>query len=76
VERPLEGEVVQPPSEAVHLPEPSYLPVIVAAGITVAVIGVVVHFGIVVLGAAVTLFAIVRWIRETREGISELPLDH
>jgi hypothetical protein len=65
-----------PPGEPVHLPGPSFLPVITAAGITIALVGIVIHWAIVAIGAVITLFAVVRWIRETREDISELPLEH
>jgi Cytochrome c oxidase subunit IV len=67
---------VPPPGEPIHLPPPSYLPVIVAAGITIAVIGVVVSFFVFGAGFAVSMVAIVRWIRQTREDMAELPLEH
>ena len=69
-------EAVPPPGEAVHLPGPSYLPVLTAAGISVALVGVVISWLLVVLGAVVALVAVVRWIREARAEISELPLEH
>jgi hypothetical protein len=31
---------------------------------------------IVAIGLLITLFAVVRWIRETRQDIGELPLQH
>jgi hypothetical protein len=65
-----------PPGEAVHLPGPSYLPVVTALGITIAVVGVVLSWVLVVIGGVIALVAIYRWIRETREEISDLPLEH
>ncbi|HEX2234281.1 MAG TPA: hypothetical protein VHG69_13060 [Thermoleophilaceae bacterium] len=65
-----------PPGEPVHLPGPTYLPVIVAAGVTMIVAGVVINWLISVAGVLITLVAVVRWVRETREEIGELPLDH
>ena len=62
--------------EAIHLPGPSYLPVIVAAGATVALVGVVLNWVVFGIGLAVTVVAIVRWARETREDIADLPLEH
>jgi cytochrome c oxidase subunit IV len=62
--------------EAVHLPGPSYLPVATAFGLTIAVVGVVLSWVIVGIGLVIAVIAIVRWIRETREEISELPLEH
>jgi hypothetical protein len=69
------GEV-PPPGEPVHLPGPSYLPVIVAAGVTMIVAGVVITWAISVAGVLITLYAVIRWIRETREEMGELPLEH
>jgi hypothetical protein len=66
----------EPAGEAVHLPGPSYLPVITAFGTTIAVVGVVISWVLVVIGGVIALVAIYRWIRETREDISELPLQH
>jgi hypothetical protein len=69
-------EHVPPPGEAVHLPGPSYLPAITAAGVSIAVVGVVITWPLVVIGALIAGVAVFRWIRETREDISELPLGH
>jgi len=62
--------------EAIHLPEPSYLPVIVAFGTTIAVVGVVLNWYVFGLGVTVTVVAIARWIGQTREEIADLPLEH
>lgn len=69
-------EVVPQAGEQLHLPGPSYLPVVVAAGITIALVGVVFNWYVFGLATLVTVVAIVRWIRETREDIAELPLEH
>jgi hypothetical protein len=69
-------EQVPPRGEPVHLPDPSYLPVVVAFGITLAVVGVVVNWVICGLGVVISVYAIVRWIGQTREEISDLPLEH
>jgi Flp pilus assembly protein TadB len=62
--------------EAIHLPGPSFLPVIVAFGTTLLVVGVVISIVLVVIGAVIDAIAITRWIRDTRRDISELPLEH
>ncbi len=67
---------VPPPGEPIHLPDPSYLPVLVAAGTTIALIGVVINLVLFVIGLLITLVATVRWIRQTREEMAELPLEH
>jgi hypothetical protein len=70
------GAEAEPAGEAVHLPGPSYLPVITAFGVSVAVVGIVIAWFLVVIGLVIALVAIVRWIRETREEMAELPLEH
>jgi Flp pilus assembly protein TadB len=70
------GEEAPPAGEAVHLPGPSYLPALTAAGIAIAVVSVVISWILVAVGVLIAAIAIVRWIRETREDIAELPLEH
>jgi hypothetical protein len=78
--RPGDGQMeepgVPPATEELHLPGPSYLPVIVAFGITLAIVGVVISYFIVAAGLIITVVGIVRWVRETREDMAELPLEH
>jgi hypothetical protein len=69
-------EVVPPATEQVHLPGPSYLPVIVAAGVTLAVVGVVFSFVVLAIGLIIALVGVVRWIGDSREEMAELPLEH
>ena len=70
------GPEAPPAGEAIHLPGPTYLPIITAVGIMIAVVGVVQSWVIVGIGVLITLFAVVRWVRETRRDIGELPLEH
>lgn len=63
-------------SEELHLPGPSYLPVVVAFGITLAIVGVVISLFITVAGLIITVVGVVRWVRETRADMAELPLEH
>jgi hypothetical protein len=71
-----EHEPAPPPGEAIHLPDPSYLPVLTAFGISLALVGVVITWIITAIGGAIALVAIVLWIRDARAEISELPLEH
>lgn len=64
------------PTEEVHLPEPSYLPVLVALGVTLALVGVILTFVVSIVGVIIAVAAVVRWIRLTREEMAELPLEH
>jgi type IV secretory pathway TrbD component len=71
-----DGAPAPPPGEPVHLPGPSYLPVLTALGLTLAVTGVVLSWVLSGIGLVITVVAVWRWIRETRRDISELPLEH
>jgi Flp pilus assembly protein TadB len=64
------------PGESIHLPGPSYQPVVVAFGLTLMVVGVVLFPVMAVIGLVITVFTVVRWIRDTRRETSELPLEH
>jgi hypothetical protein len=48
----------------------------VALGITLAVVGVVLSWFITGLGVVIAVVSIVRWIRQTRGEMAELPLEH
>jgi hypothetical protein len=72
----LDREAVPTATEEVHLPGPSYLPVVVAAGVTLSLVGVVISYVMLAIGVVIIAVGLVRWIRETREDIAELPLEH
>ena len=65
-----------PVGEQIHLPGPSVLPLLTAVGITLILVGVTLTWFISIAGGILTLACIVRWIRDTRRDISELPLEH
>jgi hypothetical protein len=62
--------------EAIHLPGPSYQPVVLAFGLTLAVTGVVIYPPMTVIGLLIVLVTVWMWIRGTRREIRELPLEH
>jgi hypothetical protein len=66
---------VPPVGEEIHLPGPSILPLLTAVGITLALIGVTTFIEFTVVGVILTVWCIVRWIKDTRREIDELPLD-
>ncbi|MEJ7749840.1 MAG: cytochrome c oxidase subunit 4 [Thermoleophilaceae bacterium] len=70
------GDATPAAGEAIHLPDPSYLPVLVAAGTTIALVGVVLSWVVFGIGMAITVVAVARWIGQTRAEIAELPLEH
>ena len=65
-----------PVGEEIHLPGPSLLPIFNAAGITLAIIGVTLGWPLIVAGLVLFLWTTIRWIRDTRRDIAQLPLDH
>jgi uncharacterized membrane protein len=72
---PLDPDV-PPAGEEIHLPGPSIQPLLLTLGITVALVGVTTSVFLVVAGAVLTLWVTVRWIRDARRDIDELPLEH
>jgi hypothetical protein len=71
---PLEPDV-PPAGEEIHLPGPSILPALTALGITLTLVGITTFIELTVIGGLITLYAVVRWLKETRAEIDELPLD-
>jgi hypothetical protein len=71
---PLDPEI-PPVGEEIHLPGPSFLPMLTAVGITLALVGITTFIELTVVGVILTVVCVVRWIRDTRHEIDELPLD-
>jgi Cytochrome c oxidase subunit IV len=69
-------EQAEEAGEAIHLPGPSYQPVVLAFGLTLAITGVVLFPIVAVLGFVIVLITLYLWIRDTRRDVSELPLEH
>lgn len=72
---PLDPEI-PPAGEEVHLPGPTILPLLTAAGITLAVVGITISPILLIGGSILTIVCVIRWIMDTRREINELPLDH
>lgn len=64
-----------PVGEEVHLPGPSILPLLTAVGLTLALVGITTMIELSVIGVLLTIYAVTRWIKETRHEINELPRD-
>jgi hypothetical protein len=71
---PLDPEL-PPVSEEIHLPGPTILPLLAAVGLTLFLVGFTTFIEFTVAGGVLTLWCIVRWIKDTRHEIDELPLD-
>jgi hypothetical protein len=61
--------------EEIHLPGPSLAPMFTAAGITVALLGLILTWWFVVAGGVIALLAIGHWIRDVRQDIESLPAE-
>jgi len=71
---PLDPEV-PPVGEEIHLPGPTVLPVLTAVGLTLLLVGLTTFIELTVIGALLTIGCIVRWLKDTRAEVDELPLD-
>ena len=71
---PLDPEV-PPVGEEIHLPGPTILPLLTAVGITLTLVGLTTFVEFTVVGALLTVGCAVRWIKDTRREVNELPLD-
>jgi hypothetical protein len=67
---------VPPVGEEIHLPGPSIIPLVVAVGITLTVIGTTIDWIWSVLGLIIFIVAVGIWIRDTRRDIEALPEEH
>jgi len=64
---------VPPVGEEIHLPDNTILPLLMAVGITVALVGITTWIGFVVAGTVLFLWTLVKWIREARAEMDHLP---
>jgi hypothetical protein len=70
------SERLPQPTEEVHLPDPSYLPVLLALGVTITLVGVVLTWVMAGIGLLLTVVVVARWIGSARREMRELPLEH
>ena len=64
------------PTEEIHLPDPSYLPVLVAAGTWIVLVGIITIWAIAIIGGIIIVWALGLWIAAVRREMAELPLEH
>ena len=72
---PLERPV-PPAGEEIHLPGASIQPVLVAAFLTVGLVGLTTFWPVSIAAAIALVLVIVSWVRGARADIAELPLEH
>jgi len=67
---------VAPVGEEIHLPGPSLQPLLLAVGITLALLGITLGMFLLVSGLILSVWVTIRWIADTRRDINALPEDH
>ncbi len=67
---------VPPPGEDIHIPGPSIQPLLLAVGITVALLGVTISRILLIAGIVLTVAVLFAWIRGARDEFEHLPADH
>jgi len=65
-----------PVGEEIHMPAPSILPLINAVGLALAIVSLTLNWYFVAFGLIVFAVTTIRWIRDVRRDIADLPLDH
>ena len=65
-----------PAGEDLHLPDPSLVPILSAAGVALALVGLTITYYLTAFGVILFLVTLVRWIRDVTHDISELPAEH
>jgi hypothetical protein len=69
-------EQAPPVGEEIHLPGSSLIPLLCAIGITLAVIGTTINWLFSIIGVIIFVLTTIRWVRDTRREVSELPEEH
>jgi hypothetical protein len=65
-----------PAGEEIHMPAPSLLPVLNAAGLAVAIVGITINPIMIVCGLLLFFLTAIAWIRDARREYDELPAEH
>lgn len=72
----LDHEPAPPAGEEIHIPGPSLLPLGVAVGLTVLLVGVTTNIFLVVTGGVLLVVCVLLWIAAARRELDSLPLEH
>jgi hypothetical protein len=67
---------VAPAGEEIHMPRPSIIPLINAAGLAFAIVSLTLQWYMVAVGLIVFVVSAIVWIRDVRRDIEDLPLEH
>jgi hypothetical protein len=75
-EEPRTDPGVPPAGEEIHMPRPSILPLINAAGLALAIVSLTLTWYFVAAGLIVFVVTAIKWIADVRRDIEDLPLEH
>lgn len=70
------ASAVPPAGEEIHLPGGSAIPLVVAIGVTLLVIGTTIWWVWSACGFIITVTAVVMWVRDVRRDVDALPEEH
>jgi hypothetical protein len=73
---PVDYREVPPVGEEVHMPARSALPLINAAALAVTIVSITLSWWLVGFAGIIFLATTIRWIRDVKRDINELPLEH
>ena len=73
-----EHEIIEAPpaGEEIHLPDPSILPILNAAGLAIAITGITISKWMIIVGLALFAITALIWIGKARREMDALPLEH
>jgi hypothetical protein len=63
-----------PVGEEIHLPGGSIQPLLLTVGITIALVGVTTSIILVIAGAVLAVWTLLRWVSDARREMGELPI--
>jgi hypothetical protein len=72
----LDPRTAPPAGEHIHMPAPSILPLINAAGLALAIVSITLTWYLVAAGGIIFLVTTIIWIATTKRDIADLPLEH
>jgi len=67
---------IPPVGEEIHMPAPSIIPLVNAAGLALAIVSITLTPYLVAVGVLIFVISAIRWIADVRRDIADLPLDH
>jgi hypothetical protein len=69
----LDPEDAPPAGEDIHLPPGSAIPLVMAVGITLTLVGTTINWLWTIIGGIIFIVSLALWIRDTRREVAHLP---